>query len=83
MRTDWRRRALQLPSVGALSAEAVRAAYWRRVGEMAGADRERLKDAKRELLFELGVRVPASRKTRPGADSVSDDTAPRPSESPP
>ena len=65
MRTDWRRQALQLPSLGALSAEAVRAAYWRRVGETAGADRERLKDAKRELLFELGVRVPASRKARP------------------
>ena len=78
MRTDWRRQALQLPSVGALSAEAVRAAYWRRVGEAAGADRERLKDAKRELLFELGVRVPAARKAKP--DSASDQPALRSSE---
>jgi len=80
MRTDWRRQALQLPSVGALSAEAVRAAYWRRVSEAAGADKERLKDAKRELLLELGVRVPVSRKAQPRPDKASDEAALRSSE---
>ena len=68
MRVDWRRQILQLPSVGEVSTQSVRAAYWRLVGEAAGADKARLRDAKRELLLELGVRVPASRKASSEAD---------------
>jgi hypothetical protein len=62
MRADWRRQALQLPSVGDISEAAVRAAYWSLVGAnvatMAAFDKDRLREAKRQLLFELGVRVP-------------------------
>ncbi len=83
MRVDWRRRILQLPSVGEVTAQAVRAAYWRQVGETVGADKERLMDAKRELLFELGVRIPPSRKAQPNANGASDEPALRPSASTP
>jgi hypothetical protein len=64
MRADWRRQALQLPSVGDISEAAVRAAYWSlvgaRVATKSALDKERLREAKRQLLFELGVRVPTS-----------------------
>ena len=61
MIADWRRQVLQLPSVGALSEAAVRAAYWRLMA--AGAtEKERLREAKRQLLFDLGVRIPASNR---------------------
>jgi len=42
----------------------VRAAYWRLVGARDGADLERAQTAKRELLFDLGVRPPAPRGGR-------------------
>jgi hypothetical protein len=72
MRTDWRRQVLQLPSVGELSEAAVRAAYWRLVAVPTSSelarDNERLREAKRQLLFELGVRVPTLRNRRHGQD---------------
>jgi hypothetical protein len=64
MRADWRRQALQLPSVGDITEAAVRAAYWSLVGASfateAAFDKQRLREAKRQLLFELGVRIPTS-----------------------
>ena len=65
MQPDWRRKTLGLPATEPLSEEAVRAAYWRLVGARApGFDIERAQAAKRELLFDLGVRTPRAR-TRP------------------
>jgi hypothetical protein len=62
MQADWRRQVLQLPSVGKLTEAAVRAAYWRLVGARAATEpaerADRLREAKRQLLFELGVRIP-------------------------
>ena len=58
---DWRRIALELPTTGEISEAAVRAAYWRLVAKYPGA-RAMLKDAKRQLLLELGVRTPAPRR---------------------
>jgi hypothetical protein len=62
---DWRRKLLELPVAESLSEEAVRAAYWRAIGRMRGGDVRQSSDvrllqtAKRELLFELGVRIPS------------------------
>jgi hypothetical protein len=67
MRADWRRQVLQLPSIGEITEAAVRAAYWRLIARVAtelGDDRERLREAKRQLLFELGVRIPTSDNRR-------------------
>ena len=68
MRADWRRQTLQLSSVGEITEAAVRAAYWSLVGASvateAVVDKERLREAKRQLLFELGVRLPTSRDRR-------------------
>jgi hypothetical protein len=62
VRSDWRRRILQLPPFGDLSQGAVRAAYWRLLAAKAATgqtlDRERLRVAKQQLLFEAGLRVP-------------------------
>jgi hypothetical protein len=62
MSPDWRRQILQLPSVCDLSAQAVRAAYWRLMRGDAHVDKHRLHAAKQTLLFELGVRIPSRRK---------------------
>jgi hypothetical protein len=77
MRADWRRQALQLPSVGDLSEAAVRAAYWSLVGASVATksvlDKERLRLAKRQLLFELGVRLPPSPGRQPDTGSSSEE----------
>ena len=62
MEADWRRQALQLPSVGEISQQAVRAAYWRLLGAGGEIDKARIRQAKQQLLFELGQRVPGQRK---------------------
>jgi hypothetical protein len=67
MAPDWRRQILQLPSVGRLSAQAVRAAYWRLMRSGSRVEKDRLRDAKQTLLFELGVRIPSQRKPAPSA----------------
>ena len=63
MLPDWRRQILNLPAAGDLSQAAVRAAYWRLLGVKASSgqtlDRQRLREAKQQLLFEAGLRVPA------------------------
>jgi hypothetical protein len=67
MTVDWRRKILGLPLTGALSERAVRAAYWRIVGSMRNRDDRQssvlsdLQTAKRELLFNLGVRIPRAK----------------------
>jgi hypothetical protein len=67
MTVDWRRKILGLPLTGALSERAVRAAYWRVIGSMRDhVDRQSselsdLRTAKRELLFDLGVRIPPAK----------------------
>jgi hypothetical protein len=66
MRNDWRRKALGLPATETITEKAVRAAYWRLVGESVlrqgrEIDVAQLRAAKQELLFELGVRVPRTR----------------------
>ena len=66
---DWRRQILELPSQGDLSKNEVRAAYWRLVGGRRptgrAPDMDRLREAKRQLLYELGVRIPAAGRGRP------------------
>ncbi len=67
MKPDSRRALLGLPQHGAISEDAIRAAYWRIVGRAKTArvgalDMEELREAKRALLFEVGVRLPASRR---------------------
>jgi hypothetical protein len=67
MTVDWRLKKLGLPLTGALSERAVRAAYWRVIGGMRNHDERQpsemsdLRIAKRELLFDLGVRVPPAK----------------------
>ncbi len=74
MTTDWRRKIMDLPLAGALSEAAVRSAYWRAIGRMGDQFAQRAYDlrllqaAKRELLFELGVRLPVS-KSRPNSQT--------------
>ncbi len=68
MKPDSRRALLGLPQHGAISEDAIRAAYWRIVGRAKTArgdgafDMEELRKAKRALLFEVGVRLPANRR---------------------
>ena len=71
MKSDPRRALLELPQLGAISEDAIRAAYWRIVGR-AGFARDRgardlsmLREAKRALLFEAGVRLPPRRPAPP------------------
>ena len=75
MRADWRRQALQLPSLGEISAASVRAAYWRLIATRGAAapafDAERLREAKRQLLFELGVRLPPSQRKPGGSPMIA------------
>jgi hypothetical protein len=72
MTIDWRRKILGLPLAGPLSEGAVRAAYWRVIGSLRNRDERQsseltdLRTAKRELLFDLGVRIPLA-KSRGGA----------------
>ena len=68
MKIDARRTALGLSQHGALNEDAIRSAYWRRVGRLRSGDPHELAElqqAKRALLFEVGVRTPASRRTQP------------------
>ena len=68
MKSDPRRALLGLPQHGAISEHAIRAAYWRIVGRASSApgggafDMVALREAKRALLFEAGVRLPANRR---------------------
>jgi hypothetical protein len=70
MTSDWRRKIMGLPLAGALSEAAVRSAYWRAIGRIGDQFNQRTSDmrllqtAKRELLFELGVRVPVRKPRR-------------------
>ena len=59
MKSDPRRALLGLPQLGGVSEDAIRAAYWRMVSKTAPADLAALQEAKRALLFEVGVRTPA------------------------
>ncbi len=71
MKSDPRRALLELPQLGAISEGAIRAAYWRIVGraglarDCGGRDLGILREAKRALLFEAGVRLPTKRPVPP------------------
>ena len=69
MKFDPRRALLGLQQTGALTEDAIRAAYWQYVSVRHPSkggdpnDFEEARRAKRELLAEVGVRVPGARKT--------------------
>jgi len=79
MDSDWRRKVLKLTATGPLSKDAVRAAYWRLIGERSSAeaavDLERIRAAKQQLLFELGVRIPSARGESKSQDRLIEDAA--------
>jgi hypothetical protein len=68
VKTDHRRALLKLPQHGPTTAEAIRAAYWRIVtlhhpskgGSLS--DFDQVRQANRELLAEVGVRIPPARR---------------------
>ena len=78
MLLDWRRQVLQLPSTGALTEQAVRAAYWRLIGAQrsgsVGLDVERIRAAKQGLLFELGLRLPSNRSHPKSSNLLREDS---------
>jgi hypothetical protein len=68
VKVDLRRALLKISQHGALSEEAIRAAYWRIVRHEHPSnggnafDFEQVRKAKRELLTEVGIRIPAPRR---------------------
>ena len=63
MKTDPRRALLGLPQLGAVGEDAIRAAYWRKIGQAKpGDDLAALQEAKRSLLHDAGVRTPSRRR---------------------